>query len=225
MEISTVLYENFTELANRLLISKDKTVKFQNENSEFLMRKRDIKEILEFKLSTGVYSNYILEQLTIHRCQLGESMADNIEFYNASSLLELIESIENGKIEGKPFKHEPLKGLFKVHHSSLSGLGYSLVRNIIEYWFDESGSIKRKRQKDFESIIERYGSERVGVIAIEMHSQTLKFKKLKGEWLIYKIFKGKKYYLCFAAHEEGDNKIFEDKILECYAEFPELTKL
>lgn len=222
MEVSKVLYENFTELADQLLIKKNKPVKFTKDSSSFLSQKRDIKEILDYKLKTGIYTNYILEQITIHRCQLGENMANSFEFYNASSLLDLIESIDVGKIEGKQFKHKPLKGLFKVHHSPLSGIGYSLIRNTIEYWFDKSGIIKKKRQKDFKSVVKNYGNERISVIATEMFLQTLNQKKLKGEWLIYKIYNEKKYYLCFAAHHENDNYIFEKKILKCYAEFPEL---
>lgn len=61
-----------------------------------------------------------------------------------------------------------------------------------------------------------------------MHKKAVYNRKLKGEWLIYKIVNNKKYYLCLASHREGvnriesDKNIFKNKISKCLLEFPKL---
>ena len=60
---------------------------------------------------------------------------------------------EHKKIIGLPFQNEPLKGYLHVHHNSYSSLGYSIIRNIKEYWFNKSGEIKNIRKTDFDEII------------------------------------------------------------------------
>ncbi len=186
----------------------------------------DIQERLRIKLKCGgIYSAVLLHQLSRHRCQLGEIFNDKVEYYNSSEILDLIEAIEQGKLNERceTFNHEPLKGLYKIHHGAFSGLGFSLTLNIFKYWFDEkSGIIHSNRKKDFEDIINRDGEQNFSTIAVQMHEKaflTLKAKQeLTGEWLIFDKKDGINRYLCLATHDEGDKCIFDKKIQHCYLE-------
>lgn len=88
--------------------------------------------------------------------------------------------------------------------------------------------MRKSKIEEFEKILDKYKNENLSAIAIEMHQKAMGNKELKGEWLIYKIMNGKKYYLCLASHREGkdrkesDENIFKNKIAKCLVEFPEL---
>lgn len=192
---------------------------------------RDIQERLKIKLkSGGICSTVLLHQLSRHRCQLGEEFnikeeynVKAVEYYCSSEILDLIEYIEQGKVNGRceSFKREPLKGLYKIHHGAYSGIGFSLMYNIFNYWFnEESGMMHDKRKRDFENITNNVGLQDISTIAQQMHSKaTLTLKqKLKGEWLIFDKKDGANRYLCLATHYEGDKYIFDNKIQPCYLE-------
>ncbi len=154
-------------------------------------------------------------------------MVKKVEFYNASELCELIELIEQGKVDGKPFKGDILGGFFKTHHGSYSSYGYSIVRNIHEYWF-KNKKIRSTLLSDYQEIVNKYGEQNISAIMSTMHTKAMHVKattgELKGEWLIYRRFSNRNYYLCLATHDEGDEVIRKMKLDPCLVEFPELNE-
>ncbi|MBT6686638.1 MAG: hypothetical protein HN704_01395 [Bacteroidetes bacterium] len=222
-------YQN--ELEKRK-ITFDNVSTFDIKNSQFNICKKDIIERLKIKLrNKGKYSKLLLNQLTIHKCNFGEkfnvSDAEDeayIEFYNSSEILDIIELIEKENTNlSNQFKHKPLQGLYKFHHNAYSGIGYSLLMNIRNYWFNKQGQIHKKRKADYKNIIDKHKLSK-HIIMSNLHSQAIygNERKLTGEWLIYTRVQEVNYFLCLASHTEGDNSIYENKIKECYNEFPEL---
>ena len=216
---------------------KDKKSQMENyvpyEKDESILENplRDIKNRLavKLKLNDGICSQVLLDQLTRHHANLGEKTSDGIVYYNAREIIDLIGYVEEGKVKpkkGDVFKYEPLKGLIKVHHGAYSGVGYSLLRNIKEYWYgrNDDGVILEKKRKKFITIIDNLGKENIVAIANQMHMKAVMSKDLKGEWLIYHKDDNRNYYLCLASHNEGDPNIFNKKIEKCYLEFPNLKK-
>src|SRR5690606_2262666 len=143
------------------------------------------------------------------------------EFFQSREILDLIELIEQKKCktERKPFKKLPLKGLGHVHHGAYATMGYSAVKNCIDYWY-YNGKLKENKKEELQILLD----ESENNLAARMYSKAifaLKTKGLTGEWLIFKKHEGINYYLCLAKHDEGDDVIYERKIEPCLNEFPE----
>jgi hypothetical protein len=226
---SKIIFEHLCQNEFNLNITLEKTEPIPIDYEFLKYCINDTKERLKIKLSKGgIYSELLIEQISLHRANYGERFGDKIEYFNASEILDLIEKIEHKKIIGTAFSDKPLKGYLHIHHNTYSSLGYSIVRNIKEFWFNRHGEIKNDRIKDFEEIIKKYETQKFSEIAIEMHQKAMTKKELKGEWLIYKVIDGINYYLCLASHREGinrtesDENIFNSKIAKCIIEFPEL---
>ena len=100
---------------------------------------------------------------------------------------------------------------------------FKLLMNIRNYWFNKQGQIHKKRKADYKNIIDKHKLSK-HIIMSNLHSQAIygNERKLTGEWLIYTRVQEVNYFLCLASHTEGDNSIYENKIKECYNEFPEL---
>lgn len=228
-EIHQLLYQHLSKNENRLNITLDKTAPIEIDTEILNNCEIDIKERLKIKLVSGICTSLLIEQLSFHKANYGEKFGDKVEFFNSSEILELIERLENKKVHGLPFNNEPLKSYLHIHLSPYSSLGYSIVRNVREYWFNQKGEIKSSKIDDFEKILERHKDATLSAIAIQMHLKAIASKDLKGEWLIYKVSNGKNFYLCLASHREGkdrkesDRNIFNEKITKCLIEFPELN--
>lgn len=227
-EIQKLIYQHLSEQEDVLNISLDKTELIDIDKEKLNNCEIDIKERLKIKLKTGICSSLIIEQLSFHKANYGENFGDKVEFFNASEILELIENLENKKVQGLPFNNEPLKSYLHIHLSPYSSIGYSIIRNVREYWFSPKGKIKNTKIDDFEKILQKYKDATLASIVRQMHQTAIMSKDLKGEWLIYKTINGKNFYLCLASHREGKNRketdknIFDEKISKCLIEHPEL---
>jgi len=221
IETAKTIYNHFVKEEIKRNISIEKTKEITVDSKELNKFKLDTIERFKIKLKTGKYSEFILEQLAIHRGGYGEKFGNKIEYYNASEILDLIELLENNQINGTSFKHPPLKGCLHIHHSPYASLGYSIERNIREYWFSNK-KIKKVKREEFERIVTKYGKKNISPILNTMHQEVISKKELRGEWLIYKKYNGKNYYLCLASHNEGDRNIFNNKISKCFSEFSEM---
>lgn len=212
-------------------ITTQKVTEFNEDINRYNNCVEDINQRLKIKLKNGgICSKILIKQLAKHNCQLGElysnqNLSSNfefIEFYNSSEILDIIELIEIGSKQGEQFKHTPLQRLYKIHHNSFSGTGYSLILNIKNYWFNKTDKLIKKREKEFQEIIEKVGINNLPLILHSMHDKAIYSRELTGEWIIYTKYNKINYYLCLALHNEGDTNIFENKIKYCYTEFPEL---
>lgn len=228
MELQDLIYKHLSEQQSVRLIILDKTEKYFADDKEYQDCIRDTQERLKVKLHSGRCSKILVEQLAKHRCNLGEAFGEKVEFYNASELCELIELMEVGKVEGESFNGDILRGFHKTHHGSYSSYGYSIGRNIKEFWF-KNKKIRRALISDYQEILDKYGEQNISVIMNVMHTKAIHEKsangELKGEWLIYKRFNDRNYYLCLATHDEGDENIYSTKLEQCLLEFPELNEI
>lgn len=230
-KILNIIYEHLCEQEENRLIIVEKMETISIDSIEYEVVRKDIIERLKVKLKKGVCSDFLINQLAIHKVQLGEKYGDVIEFYNVSEILNLIEKIENDELMGLPYNKEPLKKYLHIHHNAYAGFGASLVRNIKEYWFSRNGIIHTHRIEDFEKILNQHSNGQLSTIAKIMHDKAVYNRNLRGEWLIYRIIDNKKYYLCLASHREGinriesDKNIFSNKISKCLLEFPELNNV
>jgi hypothetical protein len=227
-QILEIIYEHLCEQENDRLITIEKTEPISISLIEYEEFRKDVKERLKIKLKTGVCSEFLINQLALHKANLGEKNGEKIEFYNVSEILNIIEKMEDDKMVGSQFKGQLFKDYFHIHHNTYSGFGASLVRNVKEYWFSRNGVIHPHRVEEFEKILNQHSNGKLSTVAIVMHQKAIFNRNLRGEWLIYRIVDNKKYYLCLASHREGvdrvesDENIFLNKISKCLLEFPEL---
>ncbi|MBF4485597.1 hypothetical protein [Flavobacterium sp. CSZ] len=207
------------------------------DNEKFESSILDVRNRLSVKLNNnGKCSALLVNQLATHQCGLGElfiikeNKDDNneisvIEFYQSSEILNLIENLETSLEENlftsrnSPFEG---KGISKTHHGAYNTLGASLVINVKNYWFKKNGQLHNDKEDEFDEIYKKYISGTVNSIQHAMHQKAIHSKKLTGEWLIYKRHNNINYYFCLAKHNEGDQEIYDNKILKCFQEFPEL---
>lgn len=231
--IAKKYYNINLELANSLIVSENNCSKFEVDENEEASKFSDLKNRLAIKLkNNGKISNVLLNQLLKHHLQVGEKyiIQNNgksfsvIDFFQSREILDLIESLENEvcTIKQRPFNGEFLKGLMHVHHGTYATMGYSAVQNCIVYWYNNE-KMRPKKIPEFQALLDESEHD----LGVRMYQKAI-FSKIKngltGEWLIYKKHLGKKYYLCLAKHDEGDEFIFENKVQPCLVEFPELNK-
>lgn len=223
MTIEKSIYQHYLNQEAKRLISEPKCESSEYVQDEFKKAIIDTEQRLEVKLKNGLCSKLLKEQISRHRLNLGEKFNQKVEFYNASEIIDIIGFVEKNQLKGTEFKKEILVGYSKIHHGTYSGIGYSIIRNIKEYWY-KNGKIRRSRRESFNELLNKYERHGIVPVANAMHTRAMNSKELKGEWIIFKNFNGKKYFLCLATHTEGDEFIYETKIKPCLEEFPELTK-
>ena len=232
--IAKQYYNIHLKLANSLIVSENNCYKFEVDENEETSKFSDLKNRLAIKLkNNGKISNVLLNQLLKHHLQIGEKyiIQNNgksfsvIDFFQSREILDLIELIEQKKCttERKPFKDLPLKGLRHVHHGAYASIGYSAVKNCLDYWYYK-GIFKKGKNAELQALLDESEHD----LGARMYQKAI-FSKIKngltGEWLIYKKYQGKNYYLCLAKHNEGDKFIYENKIQPCLIEFPELKNV
>jgi hypothetical protein len=221
MNFEKVIYHHLVEKEINRINKSHNCYIFEIVQIKFEEAYLDTEERLKVRLKSGIVSKTLKKQIACHRIYLGEVFGSKVEFYNASEIIDIIGLVDEGKIKGEPFKRRVLYNYFKIHHGTYSDSGYSLIRNIKEFWF-KHGVIRTNRKQEFENILEKNQSYGLAAVIHEMHTHAVYKKELKGEWIIYKECKGIVYFLCLAAHNEGDSNIFETKIKVCIEEFPEL---
>ena len=141
--------------------------------------------------------------------------------FNTSNLTQpikvlegLIDSSTTGPAE--PFKHQPLKGLYKKHFNSprflptnISTFSKSkLGKRHFQGLWDEAMQAS-KTGIDYEELAKcAYHHMVFASLKIKMESQSM-----TGEWIIFDEHEGKKYYLTLASHCEDDTAIYDRAVL------------
>ncbi|MFT6921792.1 MAG: hypothetical protein ACJA1C_000789 [Crocinitomicaceae bacterium] len=191
----------------------------------FEQTKTDVTSRLNARLKSSECSDLLINQLTIHLSQVGEKFGNQTYCFHAPSIIDMLECLELKKCLGDPFKHPPLKGILHAHHGSYTNK-QTVIRNVYEYWFNSKNQVHRHQKNELYDIIRQIPSQKLGAILISMHTRAMgnraQENKLKGEWVIYKEYNHKMYFLCLATHKEGDKAIFNNKIKMCMNEFPQI---
>jgi hypothetical protein len=133
------------------VIKPETCSKFQVSETKSDSARNDLNQRLSIKLrANGKVSDILKRQLLQHHLQSGEKyiikdLHDQeqllIEYYQSGEILDIIELIEKKKFskERKPFNGKWLKGLRHAHHGAYSTIGYSAVKNCINYWYNRKG--------------------------------------------------------------------------------------
>ena len=111
-----------------------------------------------------------------------------------------------------PFKKKLLKGLMKKHFTDA---GF-LVKNLGAHFGYEFGG-----NKNLEAVIhEAFSRNKSGYVdddfinyiaqetTVGAFEKRAKENKMTGEWIVFRKYRGKNYYLTLAAHDEGDENIY-----------------
>jgi mRNA-degrading endonuclease YafQ of YafQ-DinJ toxin-antitoxin module len=138
---------------------------------------------------------------------------DKIHGIHPSEVMREIGQLElgDGYTGTKPaskFQHPPLKGLWHKHFFSAR----FLVNNISNAFRDGTAEqIIREvcDPKKSETFTEQMANELAHRLTHEPLVQREKDQKLTGEWIVFRKYSGKNYYLTLATHHEGDQRIFD----------------
>jgi hypothetical protein len=195
----------------------------------------DVKNRLNVKLKTGKVSSVLLGQLARHKLNFYEKFGNEIHQYHFQTILDVIESVENGLSANiRPFNRDLLAGLKHVHHNSSTFIS----QNMTNHWRSKVGDknevdFQNKLLKDifykFDSgLSDEAASKRAVTVLLTQLLTESKFRKPKkqtGEWVVYGQKNGVNYYLCLATHmeaEEFTDKVIYDRLTPCFNEFPEV---
>lgn len=205
---------------------------------EFAVALNDVKERLAFKLKGGFVSSILLQQLARHTLQIYEKFGDEIHQYHVPSILDILECHENKhKVNIRPFKKLPLKGLEHIHHNSrtFTATNIELVwkakikgKDEIVFQNELLNEIYTELRKEYDENTAKQKSLTVLLVRIHNESIFRKIEKQTGEWIVCTSLGEVNYYLCLATHNEskkyGDQVVF-DRIKPCFEEFPELKNI
>jgi hypothetical protein len=179
------------------------------------------------------YAHHIgLDRIASGRCSwlfvLNLFLFDKINGIDPKLVVEEIEVLEGqgSGIGTKPatqFKKEPLKGLWHKHFFSAhfvprnlrNQLGKDGIKNLVEEVLDPAKS----PVVTVDMVNEL--SRRVVIDSLEKREE---LHNLTGEWIIFKKYDSKNYYLCISTHKEGDQVIYDQIKSTCFQQFPFLEK-
>lgn len=170
-------------------------------------------------LPNAVFSTLFLLQLRKNRDQRlldTHVIADEIRF---------LEGVDRSTIT-KPasqFTREPLRGLWHKHFMDAR----FMVKNIGNHWRigQGSGPLEKMLEEEFAAEESGYFNDELAArishrLVIGGYTDRARKGELTGEWIVFKIHNGKRFYLTLASHAEGDDAIYK-RILEwCRPEFP-----
>lgn len=162
------------------------------------------------------------------------AFARKSKLFSSFAVTDVIQRLE-GRGRGtsvKPpqqFKHNPLKGFWKVHFFDAR----FIFRNLINEWgleYETSSKFyelcKKVTDEEDESPSPFGWQGRLAhKFVIEGFEERARRHRITGEWLIFAESASEKYYLCIATHsdkKEDDKKIHDLIISTCGNEFPYL---
>ncbi|MFM0687301.1 hypothetical protein PQQ77_15075 [Paraburkholderia strydomiana] len=154
---------------------------------------------------------------------------------NTFAIADVIQQLEgrgpnrSSTAKPRPFKHEPLRGLWKVHFFDPR----FLMHNISNQW-GLSGSESDKFDKLCAQVAaeENQNPSAAGwqgrlahELVIEGYQDRATKRKLTGEWLIFGVQEQKNFYLALCAHSdsaEQDSAMHDALLNLCGDEFPDI---
>jgi len=154
---------------------------------------------------------------------------------NTFAITDVIQQLEgrgpnrSSTAKPRPFNHEPLRGLWKVHFFDPR----FLMRNIVNQW-----SLSGSESDKFDKLCAQVAAEEdenpsaVGwqgrlahELVLEGYQDRAAKRKLTGEWLIFGVQEQKNVYLALCTHSDGpeqDSEIYHALLSLCGEEFPEV---
>jgi hypothetical protein len=176
-------------------------------------------------IDTSRLSKYLLVQLT---------SAWKHRTINTFAMTDVIQQLEgrgpnrSSTSKPRPFKHEPLRGLWKVHFFDPR----FLMHNISNQWGlsgSESGKFDKlcahvASEDDEKPSAVGWQGKLAHELVLEGYQDRAAKRKLTGEWLIFGVQEQKNVYLALCTHSDGpeqDGEIYNALLGLCGEEFPE----
>ncbi len=235
IRLNTPLTEIISENTFNGIFHEDQFETFEVSSTKIDEAIDDIKKRFNVKLKTGKVSTVLIGQLARHKLNIYEKFGNEIHLYHFQTILDIIESVENGlKVNIRPFNRDFLAGLKHIHHNSST----FIAQNLSNHWRSKVGDkneieFQNKLLEDiFNKLDSGLSSEAASKRAVTVlltqlltESKFRKSKKQTGEWIVYGQKDGVNYYLCLATHrevEEYTDKVIYDRLTPCFSEFPEV---
>lgn len=201
-----------SELLDRLRITEEDVALFRDDNVGLC------------RVDCERLSHLLLAQLT------SVSKHRTFNYFSVTDVIQNLEGVglAGGCVRGEePFKHLPLKGLWKAHFFDAR----FLMQNLINHWGLEYESCPRFGELCSQVAKAEEGNPTVhgwqGRLAHEFtiggYEQRARKKNLTGEWLIFAKHENLNYYLCVTQHsstKEGDEVIYALLKEHCEIQYP-----
>ena len=149
-----------------------------------------------------------------------------IDVFDLTQPIKVLEGLANSDGTGPAeiFRREPLKGLYKKHFTSPR----FLVKNLLNFAQSEFGAghlqkvwneaAEANETGAIDEAFTRYVAHHMTLDPVQLKSEA---GRMTGEWVVFHKHDGNNYYLTLAAHDEGDERIYERVLLACeFDHFP-----
>lgn len=151
----------------------------------------------------------------IDRSRMGRLLCDQLvhgittRTLNSFAVTDVLEALEvpgrtppRCRVEPRPFRWPPLRGLMHAHFSQASFVARNIQNELQRSpsFFEDALGIRGAPDG---AELNRIAHE----ATIGMYEHRAARKATTGEWLIYAEHQGSRFYLAIAAHDEGDHTI------------------
>jgi hypothetical protein len=181
----------------------------------------DVKEWLELKLTTGKVSNLLVNQLAYGL--VNRTIHVHI-IYNEIGVLEGAPYSRSSNTKpATAFRRDPLIGLYHKHYSDPSHIRKNLEIHLKRHFNQYVARIENDIIGNQASV--ELTPARLNYInwlcTINAFNERNDNGEMTGEWIVYAMENGVKYYLTLAKH--GDDDVTAASVRECAPEFPNLN--
>lgn len=170
-----------------------------------------VEESLQMLMRNGRYSRLLAEELASH---LSGRRFSVHSIYDELSILENPNGRSTVTAPAEPFKHPPLRGLFKKHHAQAR----FIMANILNHWSEKRLRVLLASLPQDEHFANRLAHE----LTIGAYETKAARKRVTGEWIVFATHYERNYYLTLASHKEPDALIYE-RARRGLSEFSELS--
>jgi hypothetical protein len=199
-----------------------------------------------FELPAGIdrveYEAYVSDSLDFHRLDLSR-ISELLKFqiycgykfrlfnsYAVSDEIKMLEFKDRKSLtkQADYFLYPPLRGLKKKHWTDASQIHRNLINEIKESRTKTALNCQVENffnDNDGKLLTDELISEMVNIYTLGAMSSRATRNAMTGHWLIFAEYQGKNFYLTIAAHDEGDQVIFDRIKTVCFIEYPFLEKL
>ncbi len=177
--------------------------------------RREVREWLQLKLTTGRCSTLIADELAGH--MLGRTL-DVFAIYDEIGALEGAGGAYPSSTKpAAPFTGQVLRGLWHKHYSTPA----HMMHNIRNHWnLERLEALRVDIEADSTVPAEKKGQLMSHRLIMDGHRERHQLRQETGEWIVYAVRPAGNTYLTLASHIEPDEAI-RARADQAAAEFPD----
>jgi hypothetical protein len=147
----------------------------------------------------------------------------------AWAIVEEIRALEQGKcgVGTKPasqFQHKPLRGFWHKHYFCARFTAQNILNQLAGGRLETI--VNDTLSANLAAIVpDQMWNHLAHTATVQQIEEREDAGRLTGEWIIFAKHHAQNYYLCLAAHDSGDQAIFEKVKSTCFPQFPFLSGL